>query len=88
MYRARFDSKKVDIRNIRGAIKILGVGIAEDATLGAVFGMVRQVFHNHEARGGKSVIALGKAMGLLGLSTSGKKQALVGRIHNTFAPLP
>ena len=51
LYRARFDSSKVDLRAIRFAIKTLGVGIAEDATLGAVFGMVRQVFRSHEAWG-------------------------------------
>ena len=42
-YQARFGRSKVDIRNIRGAINNLGVCIAEDATIGAVFGMVRQV---------------------------------------------
>ena len=70
LYRARFGCRKVDIRNIRGAVNNLGVGIAEDSNLGAVFGTVRQVFHNRDAWGKKGVTALKNAIRLPGLATS------------------
>ena len=88
LYRPRFDCRKVDIRNIRGDIKNLGVGIAGDSTIGAVFGMARQDCHNHDAWEKNGVTSLKNAMRLLGQATSGRKQALVGRIRNAFAHPP
>ena len=88
LYRDRFGSRKVDLRTIRSAIKSLGVGIADDATLGAVFGTVRQIFRTHEAWKVKSATLLKNALRLLGLVASGGKQALSDRIHNAFPPMP
>ena len=49
--------------------------------------MVRQVFRTHEAWRKKSADSLRNALRQLGFATTGKKQALVERIHNAFSPL-
>ena len=53
LYWAQFVPRKGDVRSIRAAIKSLGVCIADDATIGALFGMVRQVFRTRDAWWGK-----------------------------------
>ena len=88
LYRGRFACRKVDIRNIRGAVKITGLRISDGATMGAVFGMVSQVSHNHDAWEKKGEPTLKNALRLMGQETSCRNEALVGRIRNSCAPPP
>ena len=39
----------VELRTVLGAIKSLGVRISGDAAIGAVFGMVMEIFHHRDA---------------------------------------
>ena len=53
LYRDAFQPREVQVRNIRDALHTLGVGIADDASLQAIFAMFRKIFPNRESRGGR-----------------------------------
>ena len=87
LYRSAFAVRDVKLRDIRDALRSLEVGTRDNASLGAVFAMFRQVFPTRESWGEKSANMLRSALGRLRLQKSGRKSELAHRLHNVFASI-
>ena len=84
LYRSAFAVRDVKLRDIRDDLRALAVVIPDDASLGAVFAMFRQVCPTRESWGEKSASMLRAALGRLRLQKSGRKSELAQRLRNTF----